>query len=342
MKKVLILDGSNIAFSIFSQFVDSKSGLMTSSAGIPTTIFFGMLRTLEAFTKKYEVDRVIICWDAKGGSTWRKKQFKHYKANRIGIYKNMDPYFAELKSAVEYLGACGIPQVPCEGIEADDVIGWLTQKYSDEGWRPIIFGNDGDMFQLLRIKNSRLWRPVKDTMYTKDDVPKEMGIEAKHLHKLQGLTGQKKDNIPGPCELDDKGVMIACRFGDVNALKLLANERNPTCSIEVCHDLLVHDSPLTPRLTEILLNKWDQVLVSVKLALIRSNTKLYEDWEVALLHKAYEKSIEQKQVQVTQLNHIATLLDINAISIPMVCRKIGIPLSGKIQDSHQNRRRVKV
>jgi 5'-3' exonuclease len=291
-----------------------------------------MLRSLQGFTEKYSVNKVIICWDSKGGSQWRKSIFPHYKANRSGVYKDMEDYFEELRSCREYLEVCGIPQAPCQGIEADDVIGWLAKKYSDEGWEPIIFSNDSDMFQLLRIKHATLWRSVKAQLYDSRDVAKEMDIEAEHLHKLQGLTGQKKDNIPGPCDLDSKNIMKSCRFGNANALKLLKHESNPDCTMKRCKELLKSDSPVSPRLTEILLNKWDQILVSVKLAKIRTRDEDYQEWEIKTLREVKALADSMQPVQVTQLNHVAALLDIKAVSIPLVCRRVGVPIKGKVEE----------
>ena len=343
-KKVLIIDGNNVAYAAYSVFKRTQGGLLTSSTGIPTTVFFGMLNVLSTFTEKNAVDRVIICWDVKGGSAWRKSVFKHYKANRSGNYKDMDDYFAELDSAKEYLSAIGIPQAPCEGVEADDVIGWLAKRYVRKGWQSVVFSNDKDYYQLLD-EDTTLWRPCTQKMYTHSMVPEEkacMGLGPQHLHKLQGLTGQAKDNIPGACELDSDNVMIKWGFGEAYACKLLKHPDNPDHKLSVCKKLLLADkSPLSEPKTTQLLKNWKRVLLSARLSKIRTRMKEYELWEVALLNSVYKQSLSKTVYTVSELNYVASMLDISKLSVPRICRSIGVNIRGKVQ-KNPTRKRIKL
>ena len=343
-KKVLIIDGNNISYAAYSVFKRTQGGLLTSSTGIPTTVFFGVLNTLSTFTEKNTVNRVIICWDVKGGSQWRKSMFKHYKANRSGNYKDMDDYFAELDSAKEYLTAIGIPQAPCEGVEADDVIGWLSKRYARKGWETVIFSNDKDYYQLLD-ENTTMWRPCTQKMYTADMVPDEkdsLGLEPRHLHKLQGLIGQEKDNIPGACDLDKDNVMMKWGFGPSFAAKILKHEDNPHHKISVCKEILRSDkNPLSEAKTAQLLKNWKQVLLSVKIAKIRTRLTEYEDWEVPLLKSVYKQSLSKTVYTVADINYVASMLDIQKLSVPRICRSIGVRIQGNVQ-KNPTKKRVKL
>jgi 5'-3' exonuclease len=101
--KIAIIDGNNLAYKAYAQFVESKYGLLKNSMGVPTTIIFSLMRTLSLLANKTSCDKVIICWDIGGGNQWRRNIFPLYKKNRS--YKDMNDYFAELESARIYFKA---------------------------------------------------------------------------------------------------------------------------------------------------------------------------------------------------------------------------------------------
>ena len=136
-KKILIIDGNGLAFAGYMAMAGAKGGGLKNSFGVCTTTVFKMMQYINEYVNIHgRIDRVVICWDLGGGSKYRKSIFPHYKGNRE--YKDMDDLFEDLNDGREYLGRLGINQAPCKGIEADDVIGWFSEKYRKMGWHSII------------------------------------------------------------------------------------------------------------------------------------------------------------------------------------------------------------
>ncbi len=328
-KTLLVLDGNNIAYACYVKFKQSRTGLLTSQAGIPTTVIFGTLRSLEAFAKVHRVDRAVVAWDVGGGSAWRKSIFPQYKGNRE--YKDMDDYFAELQSARDFLLQFGINQAPCKGIEADDVIGWLTKKYEAEGWKVIVYSNDQDYYQLL-TKNVRIWRPCVDDLVDKRTATDIKKLPPNRMYLLDALTGQPKDNIPGGMDLDKDGVAIKYGFGPAKGLSLLYHPDNEFHTLSAVSRILKGDPrncPVSERFAKQLLKNWRQVVLSAKIARIRTKDRQYSKKELIKLREVYKRSMDNEPVIARSISNLASNLDIKSIDVVHICRQIGVNVQGK-------------
>jgi len=324
--RVLILDGNNVGFRIMSAFTEKGGSLLTNSVGMPTTVIFGMLRTLSAFAEKSKVDKVIVCWDVGGGSKWRKKIFPNYKGNRT--YKDMDDYFIELDACRSYLKSLGVAQAPVKGIEADDVIGWLAVKISDQGDQVIILSDDKDYYQLLR-KGIKIFRPCKNEIYTIRDLKTEMGLKPKQLIKIDALVGQEKDFIPGACDIDlEKKKLVKFRFGPAKAITLL---QAAGWDMKKAKRLLKQGSPLNEKYTGQLLKNWKQVLISQKLSTIRIKDKSYGPKERKKLKKVWAELEKGSQVRSKTALQLMRDLEIKTMDILHVLKSIGVEVKGKIK-----------
>jgi 5'-3' exonuclease len=241
----------------------------------------------------------------------------------------MQDYFNELDSAREYLSLFGVNQAPCQGIEADDVIGWLTKKYELEGWKVIIYSNDKDYYQLT-TKHVTIWRTATERFMSAKEVAQTRQVPPNRIHLLDGLLGQQKDNIPGACDLDEDGVMKKFGFGEAKALKLLCHEDNPHKTLKSVLRILRSDNPPVGEkfVTQILRN-WKQVVISARLSRIRTKNRHYEDWEIEKLDEVYAQSIAQKEVTTKDIFKVASMLDIRMIDVGTICKKIGVNVKGK-------------
>jgi 5'-3' exonuclease len=344
MKTIVILDGNNVAYGIYSKFKQSRTGLLTSQAGIPTTVTFGMLRSLKHFADNHKVDRAVVAWDTGGGSKWRKTIFPHYKANRKGNYDDMEDYFAELDSARDYLAAMGINQAPCSGIEADDIIGWLAKKYQNEGWKVIIYSNDEDYYQLIN-KTIRVWRPITNVLVDKRTAFDKKKVAPKNMYLLDGLVGQPKDNIPGACDLDKDGVMIKYGFGPAKGIALLHHPSNEHRTLTGVKQLLddPDSCPVGEKFRTQLLKNWSQVVTSARISRIRAFDRQYGKDELVKLMEVYEHSQANEPIIARSISNIASMLDINNVDPVFVAKQIGVNVQGKPRKKkYKKKRRVKV
>jgi 5'-3' exonuclease len=318
----MIVDGNNLAYRIYESFNHTGAGLLTNSGGVPTTVIFGIFNTLNSFVEQYSVEKVIICWDVGGGSKFRKNLFPHYKANRE--YKDMQDYFDELESAQAYLDRFGVNQARIKGVEADDSIGWLAKKYARTG-KVIIFSDDKDFYQILG-KNIKQYRPIKSIMYTRKKVIEELGYDPKHQPKLDAITGQAKDNIPGASDLDPDGVMLKYGMGPAKAKTILFGN-NPKCSLKQA----IKNAPtlLSEKLATQLVKNKKQVMVSFKLSKIRTKDKEYSKQELSILKQARKVINQNLEVTSREVVSLTSDLDFKQINTVNILKKIGVNVKGK-------------
>jgi DNA polymerase-1 len=315
--KVAILDGNNMAFAIYSQFKESRGGLLKTSMGIPTTVIFGLLRTLDALVRKTEFDRIAICWDVTG-SYYRRKIYPLYKKHRK--YTDMKDYFEELDSARKYLEIFGVNQCIAKGIEADDVMGYLAWSLKEKGHRIVIISNDKDFYQVLKKESIRIYRPIMNQFKTERDIIEESGVKPKQLIRIKALMGEDSDFIPGCLDVDKENMkLIKCGFGEAAAKKVLAGKKNLADAIDTCE---------IERWKDRLKAKRENIMMSYKLARVRTKEDMYEDWEKELLRGLVDKAVQQNQIKVKKIIRIKNDLEIKLVDVPMVLRRLGIGVVG--------------
>lgn len=319
--RIAIFDGNNSAYKVFQQFSQSRGGLLSNSFGVPTTITFGMLRTLNYITNKMNFDKTIICWDVTG-SYYRRKLFPLYKKHRT--YKDMQDYFKELDSARKYFETFGINQGIARGIEADDLIGFLARTFSDRKDKAFIISDDKDFYQVVsnRVK---IYRPIVDQIISKSFVEGEFGMKPSLLPRIKALTGEDTDFIPGCCDVDEKNMkLIKCKLGEKTALKLLAGKKNLKDAIENCSE---------EKWKEKLLSKRESIFMSYKLARIRTKLAQYEQWEVEELNKVLEKFNSDIEIEAKKAIRIRDDLELKTIDIIQTLKRLGVKVLGKVKQT---------
>jgi len=83
-----------------------------------------------------------------------------------------------------------------DGVEADDIMAYISTKLLKEDEQAVIMSTDKDFLQLVD-DTTIVWSPTKKKMYNKSMVKEEYGIESKNLLLYRVLDGDKSDNIPG-------------------------------------------------------------------------------------------------------------------------------------------------
>lgn len=192
-KHWLLLDGYNLAFRSFYAVPD-----LTRKDGFPTNAIHGWVRTLWKLQDMYPEATLVITFDM--GSDARLELQPHYKANRSETPEDLEKQIPHLKSITQ---ALGLAVLAVEGIEADDLIGTLALKLSDEGDKVTIVSADKDLGQCLKegveqllpppTANPRLgWRRL-DAAGLED----KLGIRPDQVADYLALIGDSSDNIHG-------------------------------------------------------------------------------------------------------------------------------------------------
>ena len=202
--RVLIIDGLNT-------FIRCWSSIPTmNDDGDHVGGVTGVLKSIGYAIRQTQPTRVVVVFDGKGGSQRRKKVFGDYKAQRDKNQLRVNRQYADLMNDEderesmkrqfvwlnEMLNYLPITTMIYDGVEADDIMAYITTQLLKEDEQAVIMSTDKDFLQLVN-DTTIVWSPTKKKMYNKKLVKEEFGIESKNLLLYRVLDGDKSDNIPG-------------------------------------------------------------------------------------------------------------------------------------------------
>ena len=192
--RLILVDGSSYLFRAFHALppLTNSKGLNTGAAkGV-----IGMLKRLQADNPN---DQLVVIFDAKG-PTFRNDIYSEYKANR-------PPMPEELREQIEpihnVIRAMGLPLLSISGVEADDVIGTLSEMASSEQRPVLISTGDKDMAQLVNDYVT-LVNTMTQVVLDRDGVVDKFGVPPELIIDLLALMGDSVDNIPGVAGVGEK------------------------------------------------------------------------------------------------------------------------------------------
>ena len=202
--RVLIIDGLNT-------FIRCWTSIPTmNDDGDHVGGVVGVLKSIGYAIRMVQPTRCIVVFDGKGGSQTRKKQFEGYKAQREGNQlrvnraytgmmndedekESMKRQFVWLNEILNYLP---VTTMIYDGVEADDVMAYVTTHLLKEDEQAVVMSTDKDFLQLVDDKTI-VWSPTKKKIYNKKAVKEEYGIESQNILLYRILDGDSSDNIPG-------------------------------------------------------------------------------------------------------------------------------------------------
>jgi DNA polymerase-1 len=170
----------------------------------------GVLKSIGYAIRQTQPTRVVVVFDGKGGSTTRKKKFDGYKAQRDSNKLRVNRQYADLMNDEderesmkrqfvwlnEMLYGLPLTTMIYDGVEADDVMAYITTNLLKEDEQAVVMSTDKDFLQLVDDKTI-VWSPTKKKIYNRARVKEEFGIESKNLLLYRVLDGDTSDNIPG-------------------------------------------------------------------------------------------------------------------------------------------------
>jgi len=194
---ILIVDGNNL-------FIRNYSAVPSLDAhGSPNGGVYGTLLSLRKILSLFVPDKIIIAWDAPGGSKKRRAIVENYKngrkpirLNRVYEHDGDNEQENRIKQRIrlgEYLNDLPLHQIIIEDIEADDVIAFLCNYYHND--RKIILSNDQDFVQLLNDKT--IIYNSKKIFFTTKDAYIQYKIHPRNFAVARAIVGDKSDNLKG-------------------------------------------------------------------------------------------------------------------------------------------------
>jgi len=202
--RVLIIDGLNT-------FIRCWSSIPTMNEdGDHIGGVTGALKSIGYAIRQTQPSRVVVVFDGQGGSKRRKKVFSGYKAQRDKNKLRVNRQYADLMNDEderesmkrqfvwlnEMLDGLPLTTMIYDGVEADDIMAYITTNLLKEDEQAVIMSTDKDFLQLVN-DSTIVWSPTKKKMYNTKMVKEEYGIESKNLLLYRVLDGDKSDNIPG-------------------------------------------------------------------------------------------------------------------------------------------------
>jgi DNA polymerase-1 len=169
----------------------------------------GFLKSIGYAIKMLNPTKVVIVFDGVGGSNARRNLFPDYKANRnanrmtnYSIFQSKEEESESINNQMQrlilYLKCLPVSVVSIEGLEADDIIGYLTHKLESfsETQEINIMSADQDFLQLVSTKTA-VYSPTKKRIFKPKDVLADFGVSATNYINYKILLGDKSDNVPG-------------------------------------------------------------------------------------------------------------------------------------------------
>ena len=225
MRKILLIDGSSLAFRAFFSILDLDR--FKNRSGLHTNALFSFNRMLDQVLKQFDPSHVLVAFD-KSDVTFRTEKYEAYKGGRQKTpseFKEQMPYFSVL------LEGYGIKHYRIQGYEADDVIGTLAHQASSDD-QVIVISGDKDLVQLAK-DNTRVFitrKGVSDLQeYTVASIQEDMGIRPDQIVDLKGLMGDSSDNYPGVTRIGEKtGLKLLHQFGSIENLYANLDDLKPS------------------------------------------------------------------------------------------------------------------
>lgn len=202
--RVLIFDGLNMFIRSFS-----ASPLM-DHRGQHIGGLVGFMKSVFSIIKMFRPTRCVIVFDGKDGGKSRRKIFPQYKAGREnstrlnrfvdvnGIIDEGEQFSRQFRRLEQYLQVIPVSTICIDYIEADDVIGYMSNGYYKRtSYKNItIVSTDRDFLQLVDT-NINVYRPTEHQLYDIELMKNRFEISPKNYLTYRTLAGDASDNIPG-------------------------------------------------------------------------------------------------------------------------------------------------
>lgn len=155
------------------------------------------IRTIQSLAKSYEASRTIVCFDF-GKSYYRMDMHEEYKGTRKkpqdeDEIKKYEEFFAVLNALPDQLDD---EVLKFRGVEADDILAWITQNISDRYDHTWIISSDRDLYQLID-ENVSIFNIFGRKEVTLQTLQEDFNVDPSEYMLSRIIEGDKSDNILG-------------------------------------------------------------------------------------------------------------------------------------------------
>ncbi len=216
MKKLLIIDGSNLLFQMFY----GMPARIVSPAGKPIHGVVGFVGALLKILRMTRPTHAAVIFDGEHGNE-RNILDSDYKAQRPDFSEmpEEETPFSQLDGIYAALDRLGLRHTETEGYEADDIIASYACRLGGE-YDIVISSFDSDFFQLISPRVSVLRYRGKGTVICGPDYVREkFGVPPESYADFKALVGDSADNIRGAAGIGPKtAAALIGQFGSLGEL----------------------------------------------------------------------------------------------------------------------------
>jgi len=200
-ERILIVDGLNLFLRNFAvlNYINTEG---THIGGLG-----GFLRSLGSLVKQLKPTSIYVVFDGVGSSINRKNLLPEYKSGRNvnRVNKNLfDTIEGENESKtnqiihlIHYLQCLPIKILSLDGIEADDIIAYLSKEFTiNKKNKTYIVSADNDFLQLVN-ENVLMYRSVEKEFVTPQIIKEKYGVPPHNFLLYKTLMGDNSDKVGG-------------------------------------------------------------------------------------------------------------------------------------------------
>lgn len=266
MNKVVIVDGN----SLINRAYFALPPLIASDGKIYNAVY-GFVNILTKLITENKPTHLVVAFDA-GKKTFRNDLYSDYKGTRKGMPEELASQLPVLK---DLLTKMNIKIVEKLGIEADDIIGTLSKRFT---LPCVILTGDRDCLQLIDNK-TEVWltkHGITDVVSLNErQLKEEMHLTPNQVIELKGLMGDASDNIPGVTGVGQKTALsLIEKYGTVENVYKNIDEING-------------------KLKDKLLADKDMAFLSLKLATIILDADIQCEQEDCLLNNPFNEDVKK-------------------------------------------------
>jgi DNA polymerase-1 len=208
-KRLFLIDGMS---HIYRAYYAIRN--LSNSKGMPTNAIYGFTSMLRKLIQEQKPEYIGVAFFIES-PTVRHEQYDAYKATRKPMPPDLVLQIPYIRKVCE---AFHVPVIGYPGYEADDVIGTLSLKATEQNLESVIVTSDKDMLQLVSDQVV-VFDAMKDTLMDAQKVEEKLGVRPDQVPDLLGLWGDTSDNVPGAPGIGEKGAReLIQSFGSIENL----------------------------------------------------------------------------------------------------------------------------
>lgn len=208
---LLLVDGYGLIYRSFYAIRE-----LATDDGRPVNAIYGFIKALRKLLMEEKPTHAAVVMD-EGEPVARLQQLPTYKATRKPMPEPMRPQIEPIKRGVPL---CGVQLLGIEGVEADDIIGTLTQQALKKNFRVTLHTNDKDMMQLVNDRVVVINPAYPDKKFDAPAVLEHYGVRPDQIVDYLSLIGDSVDNVPGVEGIGEKtAVSLITQFGSIDNIQ---------------------------------------------------------------------------------------------------------------------------